>query len=246
MLWPQRLGTFQPRTNLLCRLFCSQPYKFTRTTVTKCHKQRLRTELYLLTAPEASVCSAAKSRLTLQPLDCSPPDSFLQGISQARILERVAIAFSRGSSQPRDWTHVSCISCRQIPYRWATWEAQRPEVWDPGVSRSVPSEIWGSFWSMPLTYHPAACCVFIFSDCIWKKPQTGHLKLQTFIFPQIWRLEAHDQGVSTFSFWLPDHCLLSVSSRGGKRENCSVSPYSHQDSSPTRLKRPHLTLITSF
>ena len=35
------------------------------------------------------------------------------GISQARILELVAISFSRGSSQPRDWTRVSCID-RQI------------------------------------------------------------------------------------------------------------------------------------
>ena len=46
-------------------------------------------------------------------------------ISQARILEWVAISFSRGSSGPRDWTHVSCMSYinRQILYHWATWEA---------------------------------------------------------------------------------------------------------------------------
>ena len=33
------------------------------------------------------------------------------GVFQARILEQVAISSSRGSSQPKDWTHVSCISC---------------------------------------------------------------------------------------------------------------------------------------
>ena len=36
------------------------------------------------------------------PMDCSPPGSSIHGILQARILEWVAISFSRGSSQPRD------------------------------------------------------------------------------------------------------------------------------------------------
>ena len=37
-------------------------------------------------------------------------------------MKPVAISFSRGSSQPRDWTRVSCIT-RWIHYHWATWEA---------------------------------------------------------------------------------------------------------------------------
>ena len=44
-------------------------------------------------------------------MDCNPPGSSVRGISQARILGWVAISFSRGSSRPRDRTHVSCISC---------------------------------------------------------------------------------------------------------------------------------------
>ena len=40
-------------------------------------------------------------------MDCSPPGSSVHGILQATILEWVAIPFSRGSSQPRDWTQVS-------------------------------------------------------------------------------------------------------------------------------------------
>ena len=48
-------------------------------------------------------------------MDCSPPGSSVHGISQAKILEWVAISSSRGSSQPRDWTHVSCTG-RQILY----------------------------------------------------------------------------------------------------------------------------------
>ena len=42
----------------------------------------------------------------------SLPGSSIHGISQARVLEWVAIPSSSGSSQPRDWTQVSCIACR--------------------------------------------------------------------------------------------------------------------------------------
>ena len=43
------------------------------------------------------------------PMDCSLPGSSVHGIFQARILEWAAISFSKGSSQPRDQTQVSCI-----------------------------------------------------------------------------------------------------------------------------------------
>ena len=43
-------------------------------------------------------------------MDCGLPGSSVHGISQARILEWVAISFSRGSSQPRDQTCDSCIA----------------------------------------------------------------------------------------------------------------------------------------
>ena len=52
------------------------------------------------------------------PVDCSPPGS-LHGIFQARILEWIAISFSRWSSWPRDWTQVSCIVGRFFTL-WAT------------------------------------------------------------------------------------------------------------------------------
>ena len=60
-----------------------------------------------------------------EPVDCNPPGSSVHGISQARILEWVAIFSSRGSSQPRDQTCVSDISCvgRQILYYCTSWEA---------------------------------------------------------------------------------------------------------------------------
>ena len=55
------------------------------------------------------------------PMDCSPPDSLVCGISQARILEWVAFLFSKGSFQPRDWT---CSLALQVDFTiWATKEA---------------------------------------------------------------------------------------------------------------------------
>ena len=57
-----------------------------------------------------------QSPLTLcDPMDHSPPGSFVHGILHARILEQVAMPSSRGSSQPRDRTHSSYISSIQEP-----------------------------------------------------------------------------------------------------------------------------------
>ena len=57
------------------------------------------------------------------PMDCSLPGSSVHGIFQARILEWVAISFSRGSSQTRDWTWVFCIVGRCFTI-WATREVK--------------------------------------------------------------------------------------------------------------------------
>ena len=62
-----------------------------------------------------------QSCLTLcDPMDCGLLGSSIHAILQARILEWVAISFSRGSSPLRDATHVSCISCtgRRVLYHW--------------------------------------------------------------------------------------------------------------------------------
>ena len=53
---------------------------------------------------------------------CSPPGFSVHGIFQARILEWVAIFYTRGSSPLKDGTHLSC-TCRQILYHWATCES---------------------------------------------------------------------------------------------------------------------------
>ena len=58
------------------------------------------------------VCMLTQSCLTLcDPWDYSPPGSSVHAILQARVLGWVAMPSTRGSFWPRDWTHVSCISC---------------------------------------------------------------------------------------------------------------------------------------
>ena len=68
------------------------------------------------------LCCAVLSYVWLcNPMDCSLLGSYVHGIFQARILEWVAIFYSRASSRLRDWTCISCTG-RRILYHWATWE----------------------------------------------------------------------------------------------------------------------------
>ena len=57
------------------------------------------------------------------PMDYSLPGSSVHGIFQARILEWLAVSYSRASLQTKGWTHISGVSCigRQILYPCTTW-----------------------------------------------------------------------------------------------------------------------------
>ena len=85
------------------------------------------------------------------PIDNSPPDSSVHGIFQARILEWVAIPFSRGSSRPHDHTHVSGLFCsgRQTLFHCATWE--------PKCVTKVKK--WGKLCAASQVSHPV-CVTF--------------------------------------------------------------------------------------
>ena len=81
------------------------------------------------------VCLVAQSC----PALCNPTDysgSSVHGILQARILEWVAVSFSRGSSQPRDQTQVSCIAGRFFTV-WATREAPSVQFSHSVMSNSL-------------------------------------------------------------------------------------------------------------
>ena len=74
-------------------------------------------------------------------VDCSLPGSSVHGILQARILEWVAISFSRGSSPPRDQTQVSRVVGRCFTL-WATRKAHPSEK---GLAVK-PESLWTSVW----------------------------------------------------------------------------------------------------
>ena len=82
--------------------------------------------------------------------DSNLPGSSVQGIFLARILEWVAISSSRGSSLPRDQTHVSCIG-RHILYHWATGNA-------PPCTEYLPYNSNLLWWLSKLTQHSRETC----------------------------------------------------------------------------------------
>ena len=77
------------------------------------------------------------------PIVCSPPASSVHGISQARILDWVDIPFPRVSSQPRDWTLVSCMAGRFFII-WATKEV--------GFWYAYSIFIWSKIWWLQLLH----------------------------------------------------------------------------------------------
>ena len=78
-------------------------------------------------------------------MDCSPPGPSVHGIFQARVVEWVAISFSRVSSQPRGQTRVSCIASRRFTV-WATRDVSCSEMYYCTLKSNVVKVII-KFWS---------------------------------------------------------------------------------------------------
>ena len=76
-------------------------------------------------SPEVKLLVIQSCLILFDPMDCSLPGSSSLGIFQAKILEWVAISFSRRSSRPRDQTRISCFPGRFFTI-WATWEPILP------------------------------------------------------------------------------------------------------------------------
>ena len=96
--------------------------------------------LYLKSMLSKSIGAGAQSCTTLyNSMDCSSPCSSVHGTFQERILECVAISYSRGFSWPRDWPPISCVSyiSRHILYyKHHQWTANRLLLF----SRSIMSD----------------------------------------------------------------------------------------------------------
>ena len=100
-----------------------------------------------------------RSCLTLcNSMDCSPPASSVHGNFQARVLEWVAISFSRGCSQPRDWTHVSHIAGRHF----STW-APREALISPHARELYIFHIWvlGQIYLSSKHFSHSLACLFL-------------------------------------------------------------------------------------
>ena len=103
------------------------------------------------------MCSVAWSCPPLcSPMDCNPPGSSVHGILQAKILEWVAIPFSKGTSWPRDQTWVSCTAGRFFIV-WVTSEPWKIFMLSLKVSEhrghGVPSFVgYKNFWHLGFTY----------------------------------------------------------------------------------------------
>ena len=86
---------------------------------------------------------------SFHPMDCSPPGSSIHGIFQARVLEWVAISFSRGSSRHKDWTQVSHLAGRRF-YRLShqgrlfTMDALKSEGYILSDKAKSLNSKWGS------------------------------------------------------------------------------------------------------
>ena len=78
------------------------------------------------------------------PINCSPPGSSVRGILQAGISEWVAISFSRGSSWPRHWTDVFCLSCtgRRIFYHWRNVSYHTTTKWRGAEQTPQNGSLW--------------------------------------------------------------------------------------------------------
>ena len=88
--------------------------------------KRISFQLYVI---DRKLCWNGEKKVKvaqLCPTLCDPMGYTVHGILQGRMLEWVAFPFSRGSSQTRDWTQVSCIAGGFFT-SWATREAQ--EIW---------------------------------------------------------------------------------------------------------------------
>ena len=129
------------------------------------------------------VVLVTKLCLTLcHPMDCSPPGS--SGISQARILEQVAISFSRGSFRPRDQTHVSCTG-RRLLYHWASrgtlWSLYTmllTHLWDMYLRYVFLRYVFFEIWSLRYVFQKKAfisivSSTFISGLSLWKQRKSS-------------------------------------------------------------------------
>ena len=152
------------RTGLLSQLYhvatlSDQPLSLEGTPLVRKTDSRGTEEKSLCVC--VCVCMLSCVGLFCNPMDCCPPGSSILGNIQARIMEWVAISFSRGSSQPRNQTRVSCISALAGGLFMTAPSGKSLCAW-----KSIPSSIeengifffkCQNFWTNSRTLHNQVC-----------------------------------------------------------------------------------------
>ena len=134
------------------------------------------------------------------PMDCSPQGFSVHGISQARILQWVAISFTRGSSWPRDQTCISSWQVDSLPLSHLGSPIKKSQIRNAskGVEEKEPSytvtgnvnwsphcgEQYGGFLKkLKLPYNPAIPFLGIYLErtktLIWKDTCTSNVHSST-------------------------------------------------------------------
>ena len=145
------------------------------------------------------VCVSAQLCPTLcDPMDCSLPGSSVHGISQARILEWVAISSSEGSSQPREWTRVSSIAggffTTEPP---GTFRAPGSSCW----SMQIYSVLWGHDYNPWWPLDQEIWGVLLEDNCKNQSSWWGYQLLSEESFWAVARQRGvHKDGTSLFIF----------------------------------------------
>ena len=112
------------------------------------------------------------------PMDCSQRGSRVHGVSQVRILGWVAFSITRASSQPSDWTQVSCVG-RWVLFPWTTREAHRQIVFT-GLGFTahcylepfsfLQSSLCIRNYELVFAYSETRGLKFILGVCVWLHP----------------------------------------------------------------------------
>ena len=175
-------------------------------------------------------------------LDCSPQGSSVHGIFQARLLEQVATSYSRGASQPREWTRISCVSYigRWLLCCWASWEVKQHQ-WR---SNCLIGFLWCDVVDHTLKVTQGRCVTDLITtvgDCGWDQqgalwgstrnalPYCPFLKVgllrhtSTDSHPSL--REDYPEGVNFPCplLWLQEHCQENEPSEKALRQKNSMS-----------------------
>ena len=132
-VWPlwnvhQERGGHLPAHSILTELSLPVPLRNGKMHTCLCAKYMLYQQPEQRPTTDVKVLATKSCPMLYDLMDCSPPGFSVHGLLKARILDWVAFPCSRGASQPRDGTWVSCIAGRVFTI-WATREAHGNGPW---------------------------------------------------------------------------------------------------------------------